>query len=403
MAQNLRGRVRAGLGTFQAWLDDRDKDIAQGKVDLETASRRFYGDTTQRAQHLVTRAASDVRGVVDRVRTPPSPQKKSPAKAQAATGGSRAPEDPRISSAGPPKVQRMMERIAHSEPVRKVTGDAARAVGNLVGLGTGTLQTAEDVTDGAILVGRLLDVTNSFRHPRGEAAWDEFFGGAGRLIEDAKKVIADPRRAAEDQVRRARRDLDPAATPAAPTLPGEARRNFNIGRNQGEVFVEGVGWLVGAGELKAAARIGALSKADLVAKYRGQGFSEAKAAHLAEPYTRKGHHSVNAERARLPELLGGGRYPRWALDNPFNTLRPSVSRGEFYELHSRVDPYFRGTRFPPRMGPGGWSAKKLGIEKYGPLERVYHGTPGPTKAVIGGAFVLGDGDSNEPTGDDEWR
>ena len=73
MAQNLRGRVRAGLGTFQAWLDDRDKDIAQGKVDLETAARRFYGDTTQRAQHLITRAASDVRGVVDRVRTRPWP------------------------------------------------------------------------------------------------------------------------------------------------------------------------------------------------------------------------------------------------------------------------------------------------------------------------------------------
>lgn len=393
MVLNLRGRVRAGVGTFQEWLDDRDKEIAQGKAEVGTAARRLYGDAAQKVNRAVTRARSEARDVVEGVRSAAAP-KTSAAATRGATGRPAAPR----------KAQDVVRRIVDSQPARQAAGDAARLVGNLAGLGTGTLQTVESVKDGAILFGRLLDVTNSFRHPRGEAAWDEVFGGAGRLIDDAKKAIADPRGAVEDQVRRARRDLDPAATPAAPTLEGEARRNFDIGRNQGELFMEGAGWLVGAGQLKTAAKIGSLSKADLVAKYRAQGFSEAKAAHLAEPYTRIGHHSLIPERARLPELLGGGRYPRWALDNPFNALRPSgISRGEFYELHSRVDPYFRGTRFPPNMGPGGWSAKKLGIEKYDPLQRVYYGTPGPTKAVIGGAFVVGDGDSNEATGDDEWR
>lgn len=59
------------------------------------------------------------------------------------------------------------------------------------------------------------------------------------------------------------------------------------------------------------------------------------------------------------------------------------------------DPFFYGAGFPRAMGPGGWSSKRLGIEKYGLPERIYHGTPGPTKAVVGGGVVVGGGYLNE--------
>ena len=135
--------------------------------------------------------------------------------------------------------------------------------------------------------------------PRGETAWDEVDGAVGALFDKGKRAVADPRTAIgniREQGRRLRRDLDPGAAPAAPTLPAEIRRNFAVGRNQGEFVAEGAGWLLGAGELKALSKIGAMSKAERIAKHLDQGFSPAKATHLSEPYFGKGHHSI------LPEL-----------------------------------------------------------------------------------------------------
>ncbi len=48
-----------------------------------------------------------------------------------------------------------------------------------------------------------------------------------------------------------------------------------------------------------------------------------------------------------------------------------------------------------RVGGGGWSSKRLGIGKYDALGRVYYGTPGPTKAVVGGAAMTGGAYLNE--------
>jgi hypothetical protein len=174
------------------------------------------------------------------------------------------------------------------------------------------------------------------------------------------------------------------------------RRNFDIGRNQGELAVEIAPYVVGAGELKVATGLGAATKASRVARYIDQGFSEAKAAHLADPYIGRGHHAILPQRARLPLLLGGGPYPRFILESPFNVLKPTgISRGDFYTLHSQVDPSFYGTGFPRRLGRGGWSAKRLGIEKYRAPQRIYYGTPGATKAVVGGTAIAGGGYVNE--------
>jgi hypothetical protein len=66
-----------------------------------------------------------------------------------------------------------------------------------------------------------------------------------------------------------------------------------------------------------------------------------------------------------------------------------MNQGRFYELHYKVDPTFHGTRFPWSIG-GKWKGAQLGLQKYGPLTRWWHATPGPTKAV-GGAGIVGAG------------
>ncbi|MBU1378594.1 MAG: hypothetical protein KKE02_02340 [Alphaproteobacteria bacterium] len=147
-----------------------------------------------------------------------------------------------------------------------------------------------------------------------------------------------------------------------------------------------------------------MSKAERILMHERQGFSKAKATHLAGAYTGRGHHAIIPERARLPTWAGGGRVPRAILDSPFNVLKPEgITRGEFYPLHSKVDSHFYGTGFPRRMGLGGWSSKVLGIEKYGLPGRLWYGTPGPTKVVVGGAAIEAGGALNEMLYGDERR
>ncbi len=64
-----------------------------------------------------------------------------------------------------------------------------------------------------------------------------------------------------------------------------------------------------------------------------------------------------------------------------------MSTGDFYELHFRVDPKFYGAPMPARAGGGGWSGKRLRLEKYGPLGRAWFGSPAPLKAAVGAGTV----------------
>ena len=375
MALSRTERLRIGFGKFDEWLGDRKADLAEAATEAENQRRRFYGQVASGLKESVGPVVS--RMTMPSVKTPVAPVKQ---------GAHR-------------QIQGALRNAADSAPARMVAGYGARLGGNVVGLASGALQTAEDIKDSAVLIARLMDPTESWRRPRGETAWDEVDSAAGALFDKGKRAVADSRTAIRDaaeQGRRMRRDLDPGAAPAAPTLPAEIRRNFAVGRNQGEFVAEGAGWLLGAGELKALSKIGAMSKAERIAKHLDQGFFPAKATHLSEPYFGKGHHSILPERARFPDALGGGPYPRWVLDSAFNKLHPNgISRGDFYELHSQVDDHFYGAGFPRNMGGPGWSATKLGIKPFGLPGRLYHGTPGPTKAVIGGAAVVGGGYLNE--------
>ncbi|WP_397580583.1 hypothetical protein, partial [Sphingorhabdus sp.] len=115
-------------------------------------------------------------------------------------------------------------------------------------------------------------------------------------------------------------------------------------------------------------------------KFVSQGFSPAQAEYLAEPYVGMGHHFI-PRRAGLPSIIS---------DSPLNVLKPSgISRGNFYELHFKVDPFYPGSRLPGAAGGGVWNGTSLGLEKYGTVGRLWFGSPTPLKVTVGGTVAAG--------------
>ena len=73
------------------------------------------------------------------------------------------------------------------------------------------------------------------------------------------------------------------------------------------------------------------------------------------------------------------------MDGPFNRLAPpGISRGDMYELHYQVDPKFSVARLPGKVGGGVWHGRKIDLERYDQLGRLWHGSPAPLKARVGG-------------------
>jgi hypothetical protein len=410
MALSLRDRVRAGMGAMPEWLGDREVDIARAKAEIEANARRFYGDASRSVRQALAQATPTQRGIsISGGRPSPkaTAQQDAPRRATSTTVPSSQPparrggstlsrEDQFLENArrlvgqAHENAQSVVRQAARSEPVRKAAGGAGLIAGNATGLVTGGLQLAKDATDGAVFVARLFDPYDSMRHPLGDGAANQVLHAAGNVAKQGKAMIEDPggaKRRVVGAIHQAQRDLDPRATPTSPTLAGEVRRNFTVGKNQGELVVEGASWLLGSAELKAAAKIRGLSRADLVTKYLSQGFSPEDAAYLAELYQGMGHHSAIPRRATLPKWMGGGPVPKSVLDGPFNVLAPpGISRGEMYELHYKVDRDFKGARL--RKG-GRWVGSKLGLERDDPLQRIWHGTPTATKRGLAGAGMVG--------------
>jgi hypothetical protein len=92
---------------------------------------------------------------------------------------------------------------------------------------------------------------------------------------------------------------------------------------------------------------------------------------------------------RATKLPGGKAIPKWLMDSPFNRIMPpaGATRGAFFRFHYAIDPDYWGGPVKRAFGGGGWSGKKLGWTKYGPLARAWYGTPAPTKAAIAGALA----------------
>jgi Pretoxin HINT domain len=116
-------------------------------------------------------------------------------------------------------------------------------------------------------------------------------------------------------------------------------------------------------------------------RFRSMGFSPAQAKYLAEPYPSSGMGSHF-----FPRKAWGFQLPKWLGDSPLNVLRPQgISRGDFYELHFKVDPRYYGSAFPRKIG-GSWRGKALGIERYDLAGRIWYGSPAPLKLTVGGAL-----------------
>lgn len=299
-------------------------------------------------------------------------------------------------------------RLATQNPgVRSAAVDTARNVGNAVGVLRGGVHAAQGLVDGAVLVSRLADPSDVLRSAPGESAAAQLSRGVvnmGRTGADyIQKGIAKPQTVVADVTDAAkqwRRELDPSATPMAPTFEGELRRNFDIGQNQGELAFDIGSVVLGGPAAKLVKGLPRVSNVGNVDKYLAQGFTRREAAHLAKPYPalNRASHFI-PQRTKLPKFLGGGPLPKSYMDGPFNKLAPDgISRGDLYELHYKVDPHFHGTR----VRGGRWSGKDLGLERYGPLGQLWHGSPPPLKARVGGLGISAAGAAHRTDEETGW-
>ncbi len=131
-----------------------------------------------------------------------------------------------------------------------------------------------------------------------------------------------------------------------------------------------------------------------MAEHIGQGLTPKAAEHLAAPYPRSnmGHHFVQRSwevpesvlGVPLPKFAVGWRPPEEFMESPLNVLKPpGLSRSEFYKLHYRVDPSFYGAKLPGQGRGGGWSGRRLGLQKEDALGRLWYGSPPALKATVG--------------------
>lgn len=283
------------------------------------------------------------------------------------------------------KVDETVRHVGKNPVARAVAIGVARGAGNITGVARGGVHAVEGLIDGATVVNRLLDPLDALTHPPGESIQEQLGRGvlnAGRgATRYVRKVVAKPERIMTDVTEVAkqwRRDLDPSATPSAPTFGGELRRNFDIAQNQGELVTD-VGLLAFGGAAADAAEAGSvLSKEAALARYLGQGASPRRAAYLAKTYDGMGSHLI-PRRSGLPKAF---------INSKFNVKKPKgITYGQMHEIHYENDDRFHGARLGAAAGPGGWSGRKLGLERNGPLGLIWFGSPAPLKAALGRAYA----------------
>ena len=383
MAERQPAQRRAGVSNnINEWMAQRNADVHQLARDAEAAGREAWEQSTRTGQSVAAMRPGDVAALGAKMlkgggqSTQPHPHARPQTRSAPAALGqeSRGPLD-------------YAKKVA--------AGMVARPAGALVGAARGVKHTAQDLVETANFASRLLDPLDAQYSPRGEAAWDQVANAGGRAFEYVKNGVSNPGAVVNDvdqALHKLRVNINPSATPMAATIGGEFRRNYEIGKNQGEFAVDVGAMVLGGRAVKKLAGSGALSKDAQMAKFMKQGFNTAQAKYLAEPYIGKGHHYVpqaftipaTKMGVPLPKSLVGRQLPRAISDSSFNVLKPSgMSRGDFYELHYKVDPDFRNANLPRREGGGRWTGSRLGLKKYGGLGRAWHGAPGSLKAVSG--------------------
>lgn len=280
--------------------------------------------------------------------------------------------------------------LDRSPGARAIVGDAARTAGLAPGAVRGAWRTVEDIGHGLDFIGRLMDPYDAETSPRGEAAWDNLFRAGKGVFHYATNAISNPKSVADDVgagLRRFQVKIDPAASPPASTLAGEAVRNFNIGLNRGEAGFDAASLLYGGAEAEGLAELGRVSEGAGAAQYLARGYPNGLSEYFATPYRGGGHHFL-PKRTELPAWMEGGPVPSVISDSPLFLLKPrNMSTGDFLERHFNVDPLYRGGKIPAEFGGGSWSGRDLDWKKYDQLGRLWYGSPAPLKSVVGAGVV----------------
>jgi hypothetical protein len=357
------------LETMADFYDRRTREVAKLGREAEAAAHKAYGDALRSGTDLVLRTEEEVNRFGAKLlddRKPVVRRAPQPARPPRTAGGGQAP--------------RVKVDLNRNPVVKAVAGDLAEKVGNAAGVVRGGVHAVEGLADGAVFLQRLTNPLDVLVSPPGQSAAGQLLGVASEGVDYVRRGVADPQiviRDVRDKAHQMRVDLDPTATSAAPTVSEEVQRRLNIGMNQGELAFDVGSFAVGGPLAKSVKGLGAVSKASNAEKYLAQGFTPAEAAHLAEPYPKRGMgHHFGPRRAGLPRSYS---------ESVFNRLKPEgITRGDMYELHYKVDPEFKGTGFPARVGGGRWSGADLGLKEYGLAGRIWHGSPAPLKARVGG-------------------
>ncbi|MDO8378656.1 hypothetical protein [Phenylobacterium sp.] len=385
MAERQPAQRRAGvLDNVEDWMAQRNADAYRLKRDAEAAGREAWERATTTGENLAAMRPSDVLALGAKLlkqgKAPPAPQGHAasiPVRKLASV--SARPNNPGLLDHAGKAAAKMV----------------ALPAGRVVGAARGARNTIRDVGSSVNFVSRLMDPLDATYSAPGEAAWGQVFEAGDQVLRYAKNGVSNPGEVVADLgglLRKARTNLDLGASPGATTVDGELKRNYEIGKNQGELAFDVGSTLYGGAVAKEIAGLGYLSKEAQIAKRLKQGFNPTQAAYLAEPYKGRGHHNVarsftlqeKVGPLPLPKAIVGWKPPEWFIESPFNVLSPqNISRGDFYELHYKVDPRFHHANLPYYRRTGGWDGEPLGLKKYEGLERVWHSSPAPLKAAAG--------------------
>ena len=292
----------------------------------------------------------------------------------------------------PVSTRGVLAALDESPLAKTVAGVAAQAAARGPGALRGAWNMVKDIPSDVAFMYQL--APHNFFSPGGQAAHQQLAMGMIDLAGDAKEAVANPQ-ATFEHTKRAFKDwratIDSTATPQAPTLLGEMRRNWNIGLNQGDLAFDVASLLYGGAELKGLRGMRLLAGRPTAANYIANGVPKELADYFALPYQGRGHHYWPL-REKLPAVLGGGPLPKQIAESPFFLLKPrGITNGEFYKLHHAVDPFYYGGKVKAGFPVRRWSAKELDWDKHGKLGRLVFGAPVPLKMAVTSPLYVGAG------------
>jgi len=293
----------------------------------------------------------------------------------------------------PPRAQPLSDlgprrsRLDDSPTAKAVAGTLGWGLGLAPGMVRGGLNTIKGAGEGAYFLYRLSDPYDAVRHLPGQSASEQLVDAGRRVGGYAQRVFDDPSMVRDDigsALHDFRLKQNPFATPVADTVLGEFNRRFDVGENNGELAFDVASSFGGGGALRGAAGLGKVAKAANAKELAFLAANPGLAARWSEPYRGMSHH-IYGRNEPLSDWLGGGPAPRWFIESDFNKIRyKGMTTRDVYRNHVGVDDSYYGGKVGARYGGTRWSAERdLGWTRYGPLDRLNHGTSPYTKAVVG--------------------